>query len=135
MKNFTRILCLALVSVLLVCTLASCAPNKDPKKAAASLKDAEYSVSEDVVVNGTGAVDAIAGLFGVKTETKPEGLEHDVVASKKVDDKTIGVAIYYFDSAKNAKTYFENAKHDDAVYKRSGKIVYWGDKDAVKAAG
>lgn len=135
MKSATKIIALALVAVMLVCTLASCAPAKDPEKAATALKEAKYDITKDVVVNGSTAIDAVAGLFGAKTETKPTGLEHDILASKTVDNTTIGIAIYYFDSAKNAKAYFENTKHDSEVYKQSGKIVYWGDKAAVKDAG
>ena len=46
MKKFARFLCLALVAVMLCATLASCGgPAKDPKEAAAALKENGYTVA------------------------------------------------------------------------------------------
>ena len=46
MKKFARFLCFALVAVMLCATLASCGgPAKDPKEAAAALKENGYTVA------------------------------------------------------------------------------------------
>ena len=62
----------------------------------------------------------------------------------KIDDKFAHITIIYFDSAENATASFEAVEKysaddkDDAkdnwVFKKSGKMIYYGTTEAVKAA-
>lgn len=128
MKTATRILCLALVSVLLCATLVACAPASDPEKAASALKDAGYTV------------DTTATKIGVKLIADDVT---DVVSAVNLKTENAIIIIYFESSsaAKDAeeeiKKYTDEAKSDDEsdwVFKRSGKMIYAGTKDAVKDA-
>ena len=128
MKKTIRIVAVAMLAVMLCLTLASCGgPNKDPKKAEAALKEAGYTVS-----------------LSELDEADDDGTVAFVSAYKGLTDSI--TIVYYKDSA-SAKAAFEEAEKEFAemkeelgelaenyVCKRSGKIVYMGTKDAVKAA-
>ena len=130
MKKFTKILALTLVLIMSVAMFASCAaPNKDPEKAKEALEDNDYTVQ---MIDGD-----LAGKL-------MDGLEAYVAA---FDDDENAVFIYYFkdkDAANDAwdeieeeiKELEEEAKEEDVeiVSKKSGKMIYFGTKDAVKAA-
>ena len=131
MKKFARIICLALVTVMLVCSLASCmGPKKDPDKAEKALEKKGYEVS---------VIDTDALL--------PDGVEAILNAHKGSGDDGERVAIYYFETAKDAKEFYDESKDkleemkeaykdEDIkfVYGKSGKVVYAGTKKAVRAA-
>lgn len=139
MKTFAKILCLSLVAVMLCATLASCAPAAKAEDAVAALKDNGYTALKDD--NAIPALLKLAGVNGVET----------VVTASKVDsdNKYQTIKIVYFGSASDAKDAEENvtkyvdekekddkekADESDWVFKRSGKMIYFGTKDAVKAA-
>ncbi len=136
MKNFVRILSLALVAVLLGATLVSCmgfgAPNADPAKAEEALEKAEYLATK---------TDNAIAIGVVEESLDIEGLE--CIVSGVAKDNAI--SIYYFEDAKSAKKAFkameekiddilDDVDEKDVVAKCSGKMVYFGTKDAVKAA-
>ncbi|MBQ3064591.1 MAG: hypothetical protein IJC99_07340 [Clostridia bacterium] len=134
MKKFVRILTLALALLMLLATLAACAPAKDPDKAVEALEKAEYLVNKDTRIQP--ALFKVAGYDLTA-----------VVSGTKLSDKE-AVAIYYFADAENAKKaleevkkYADEAKDDEEVDEknwiaptRSGKIIYFGTKGAIKAA-
>lgn len=145
MKTTLRILALCMVAVLMVGVLAACAPNKDPKKAAANLKEEGYTVTS--VTKGS-TVDDLA-ISAVELALKIEGVEAIVSGYKSVKDEDDEmIAIYYFDTAAHAKDAFEKVQDaieedekDDKsenkkeiVIKKSGKMIYGGTKAAIKAA-
>ncbi len=122
MKKMVRLLSLLLVALMLCTALVACGPAKDPADAKDALSEAGYAA-----VKGP-------GIFGGCT---------DVVSGTnlKTGDH---ISIYYFESATKAKEAFEDVeemfddkKDDDSewVIKRSGKMIYFGTKEAVKAAG
>ncbi|MBQ2758002.1 MAG: hypothetical protein IJF31_05890 [Clostridia bacterium] len=138
MKMFARALSLALVALMLCTALVACAPAKDPADAEAALKEAEYVVLNDDKV--TPAVFKLAGydLKNVVTGTK---VSEDKDGNKVTDI----VVIYYFadkDNAEkalekvkeNAKEKKEETKEDWVEPTRSGSMVYFGTKAAIKAA-
>lgn len=130
MKKFAQLISLALVAVMCVALLASCAPASDPAKAEKALKDAGY------------IVDATAITLLVKAAT--DSVKTVVSATKTDNDKNVQhVTIVYFDSAEDAKTAYEKLQsvsdkekkdESDWVFAKSGTMVYWGTKTAVKDA-
>lgn len=131
MKKFAQFISLALVAVMCVALLASCAPASDPDKAVAALKDAGYVAGKD-----TGLSAVISALTGNKLSA--------VVSGTKTDET---VYILYYETADDAKSayessalkkYFdgkkENKEETDYVYAKSGKMVYFGTKTAIKDA-
>lgn len=133
MKKYAQLISLALVAVMCVALLASCAPASDPDKAVAALKDAGYTAVKDT--NFTPA--AYKALTGTNISAV-------VTATKTDDDKNVqSVTIVYFENAKDAKTAYEKLEdksneekkdESDWVFAKSGKMVYWGTKTAVKEA-
>ncbi len=144
MKKSIRILALAMVTVVLCLALASCGgPNADPTKAYEALKE-----NDGLVPTKT---DADGGLFeaGAIALLKVAGVDNVtnvVSATGKIDGEFATVTIIYFESAADAKDEMEDAKKyanddkdDDAkdsewVFKQSGKMIWFGTKNAVKAA-
>ena len=63
-----------------------------------------------------------------------EGAVANVTASKKTDDGTIAMTAVLFDSAKNAKAFYNASKDDEKKTSLilSGKWVMDGDEKAVK---
>ena len=136
MKKFAQFISLALVAVMCVALLASCAPASDPDKAVAALKDAGYVAGKD-----TGLSAFISALTGNKLSAVVSGTKTD-------DDKNLQtVYILYYETADDAKSayessalkkYFddkkENKEETDYVYAKSGKMVYFGTKTAIKDA-
>ena len=123
-----RILSAILVCVLMlgcVLTLVSCGgPNKDPKKAKEALEKAEYTV---MLIEGDAA---------------GEGIEAMLTAVSK--DGKDQIAIVYYEKKADAKEAYKEAKDalkelgdkapENYVVGKSGKVVWTGTKDAVKAA-
>ena len=122
------LVCVLLIGTMLV--LASCGgPNSDPKKAEAALKDAGY-----VVVLNDGS--ALGGLGGLAL---PDGVEATIFATKDGEY----LAISYYEDADALKDAWDEAKeeaekledkYEGIVCKKSGKMIYIGTADAVKAA-
>ena len=136
MKNTLRILAVAMVAVMLCLTLASCGgPNPDPDKALESLKDNGVTFAgKDTLIIPTAL--KIAGVDGISSVVSGTG---------KIDDKYAHVTIIYFEEAEDAKNAFEkveeyanknkgDAEDSDWVFKKSGKMIYYGTKDAINAA-
>lgn len=133
MKKYAQLISLALVAVMCVALLASCAPASDPDKAVAALKDAGYTAVKDT--------NSIPAAYKLLTGTNISAV---VTATKTDDDKNVqSVTIVYFENAKDAKTAYEKLEdksneekkdESDWVFAKSGKMVYWGTKTAVKEA-
>lgn len=136
MKNFVRILSFALVAVMLCATLASCGgPAKDPADAVAALKENNYVAVEDKTI--TPGLLKIAGI---------DGVESVVSGSATIEDKFETVTILYFKDKDAAKAAWEKAEkyaaedkdekaeESDWVVKQSGAMIYYGTKNAIKAA-
>lgn len=138
-----KILSLTLVCVLLLGTLfaltsCSAAPNADPDKAVAALKEAGY-----IATKGSKIFD----MFSVESaESVVAGIKYD----KDSDEGGWIVAIYYKD-ADTANEHWDamvklyekvqqfcsitvDFKESDLVINKSGVMIYFGTKNAVKAA-
>ena len=134
MKKFARMIALALVMVMSVAMLASCgAPNSDPEKALAALKDNDYVAAEDKYIIPT----ALA-LLGVKD------IDCVVSGSATIDEKFETVTIIYFEDKDAANEAWEKVeeyankekdeKAENWVCKKSGAMIYFGTTNGVKAA-
>lgn len=132
-----RIISLMLVCIMLVgCVfaLASCGgPNSDPAKAKAALEDAGYDAElvDDKISIGLMSL----GVDGIKA----------VVMGSNKEDRADGINIFYFEDAEAAEKAFEPIKNkmeeasDDEEEKKyeikqSGAMIWFGTKDAIKAA-
>jgi len=142
MKKLVRILTLCLATLMLLTALVSCgAPAKDPDKAVAALEEAEFSTTKDTKIQP-----AALALLGYKVDAVVSGSK-----STTNDDGDIiidYVIIYYFtdkENAKNAMAEIEKRANEDKEAEestssqwvaptRSGSIIYYGTKAAVKAA-
>ena len=137
MKNFLKVAALALVAIMLVVSLVSCAPNSNPDKAVEGLKSKGYTAVKDS-----------AALPTVLTLAQVKGVDcvvTGVKAAEKDGEKDNSVVIIYFtdsDSAKNAVegvkkaiTKIGGTEEDAKNIKQSGKLVYFGTDDAISAAG
>jgi hypothetical protein len=136
MKKTLKLFVLALAVAMICLTLASCvAPNSDPDKAVQNLKDNNiaWAVKDEY---GTPAALKILGVDGVDCAVSGTG---------EIDGKYAHITIIYFDEAKDAKEAYEkieeysekyqkDTEDSDWVLKKSGKMIYFGTKDAVKAA-
>ena len=119
MKKSLRIIALAMVALMLMLTLASCgAPKSDPDKAVKALEKNGYTAQ--------------------KTEGGEEDLECTVIGFS--EDMKDMVTIAYYKTTDAAKKAFDEANEnkdmlgEDIIVKRSGKMVYAGTKDGIKAA-
>ena len=131
MKTFVKVLALSLVAVMMCAVLVSCGgPNKDPKKAAEALEEAGYSVQ-------------------LVDENMPEGYEATIIATKidLENEKVDFISIAYYSDTEVLNADWEEAQdsvkdmaeemgleESEIVVKKSGKMIYIGTKDAVKAA-
>lgn len=137
MKKTIKILAVAIVTVLLCLTFVSCgAPNADPDKALEALKEngINWATKDDVatplVLRGLGVDDVDCVVSG----------------TGKIDGEYAHITIIYFEEAEDAKEewedvlkYADDEKDDEAkdsewVCKKSGKMIYFGTKNAVAAA-
>ncbi len=133
MKNLVRILSLALVVLTLGAALVSCGgPSADPAKAAEALEAADYLVTTTDSKIGVAAAEEIYDIDNL-----------DCIVNAIAKDNVI--KIFYFEDAASAKDAYnemeddideilENIEEKEVVAKCSGKMVYFGTKDAVKAA-
>ncbi len=120
MKKLVSIIAVVALVAIVATLLVACVPT-DPAKAAENLDDAGYLVLP-------------LPLLGVA------GVDEAIIAT----DLKEGIVIVYFESSDAASEFYgdkDNEKFlkeelgiEDAVYKKQGKIVYLGTKEAVKAA-
>ena len=131
MKTFLKVLALSLVAVLMCATLVSCGgPASDPDKAAEALEDADY-----VVIKADDKISlATYDALGV------DDLECVITAFNEDEE---GIVIFYFedkDAANDAWEAIEEIaeeaaeEEEDLVIKKSGKMIYYGTKQAIKDA-
>ncbi len=126
MKKTIKIVALALVAVMCVAMLASCfgpKPNSDPEKAKAALEENGYTVS-DIPLNYKGLDTVVFATKGLLSEDN--------------------VTILYFIDKESAEDAFEDIRQDEVdeedeenenyICEQSGKMVYFGHKNAIKAA-
>lgn len=137
MKNALRLIAVAMVTVMLCLTLASCGgPNADPDDALAALKEngVTWAAKDNTVLPG------VYKLLGV------DNVECVVSGTGKIDGEYAHVTIIYFeekDDANDAWEKIQKESEDDKkdadedsewVCKKSGKMIYYGTKAAVDAA-
>ena len=139
-KTIAKIFALSLVAVMMCAALTACSlfgPSSDPDKALEALKDSDYAAEK---------IDSTLGLAGYALiGIDIEELECVVAGSSKDGDE--GINIFYFEDKDAANDAFEKIEkfveeltedrdEDDPeiVVKKSGKMVYYGTKEAVKAA-
>ena len=135
MKKSIRLLALAMVTVMLCLTLASCGgPNADPDKAVDALKEngVTWAGKDAVIIPGA------LKIMGV------EGVDTVVSGTGKIEDEYAHITIIYFEDSASAKDAWEDVqefadgkKNKDAkdwVCKKSGKMIYFGTKAAIAAA-
>ena len=126
MKKFAKITAVALIAIMALAVLVACGPASSPDKAEKALKSNDYVVTN---VKGSG----YTGLTAVVTGTKVS-----------LSDPQF-IMIYYFESASAANDAWESIKSDaeknsnkkndsDWVVAKSGKLIYFGTKQAVKDA-
>ena len=142
MKTTLRILALMMVAVLLVGALAACAPNKDPDKAVEALKKNGYTAGK----TGGNVSNAVSALFGGEADIDcyVSGMK---TVTKDGKDEVVAVSIVYYKTTDAAKEAYKSLKEEydkekekdadsvkDITIGRSGKMVYSGNKEAVKAA-
>lgn len=135
MKKAIRLLAFAILTVMLCITLASCGgPNADPDDALSALKDNGITwAAKDKV-----AIPLALKALGV------DGVETVVSGTGKIDDEFAHITIIYFEEKDDAndawekvQEYADDKKDEDAedwVCKKSGKMIYYGTKAAIKAA-
>ena len=137
----------SVVALALVCALlfAACAPAADPDTAKKNLKDDGYSATvydgDSLIVGGA------LSLFGLNNVNKV------LIGSKYADDSFEFLTVLYFDSSKDANEAVDKVKEyakdkekqeekgqkkDEGsvewVFGKSGKMIWFGTKAAVKAA-
>ena len=137
MKNVLRFAAVAMVTIMLCLTLASCGgPNADPDDALAALKEngVTWAAKDNTVLPG------VYKLLGV------DNVECVVSGTGKIDGEYAHVTIIYFeekDDANDAWEKIQKESEDDKkdadedaewVCKKSGKMIYYGTKEAVNAA-
>ncbi len=132
MKKIVKLVSLVLVAVMCVAVFASCAPASDPEKAKAALEKNGYGVL--LTTNET--------ALGKKLlEETNSNLVAMLVGTS--EDFKEGITIFYFADSKTAKDNFkaiedtlskEDKEDEDFVFAQSGKMIYAGTKEAVKAA-
>ena len=134
MKKIISAIILCAMLCCMTFTLASCGgPSSDPDKALAALQDAGLVAAKDSTVLPT-----TLSLVGIKD------VECVVSGTGKIDGEAETVTIFYFEDSKAANAAWEKAQEyagdkktdeeTDWVCKKSGAMIYYGTKAAVKAA-
>ena len=140
MKHAVRIFTLTLIAVLLCGMLTACgAPAKDPEDAKAALKENGYTILESntalPIAFKLAGYDLSTVLTATKTATDEKGntvVEH--------------VTVFYFADKDNATKAMEKVKEEAQSNKKdedesrwveptqAGALIYYGTKNAIKAA-
>ncbi len=134
-KTIIKVLALALVAVMMCAALVSCGgPNADPDKARTALKDNGYAAEK---------LDSDASLYLFKI-AGIDDLSCVVTGTAKKDDKVEHITIFYFEDTEAANEQWEDVQkysdksedkeESDWVVEKSGKMIYYGTKQAVKDA-
>lgn len=132
MKKFVKVTAVALVAVMALALLVACGPASDPDKALAALKENGYTATKV-------SAGSYEGLTAVVTGTK--GLLSGLLGGGDVQF----ITIFYFESSKAANEAWadiqevagkDSNKKDDSdwVVEKSGSMIYYGTKQAVKDA-
>ena len=131
MKKFVKVMAVALVAVLALAALVACGPASDPDKALAALKKNDYLATKSTTGGFEGLEAVVSGTKGVLGS----------LLSGENQFQTI--TIYYFKDAASANDAWDaiqslsnkdKDKNSDWVCQKSGKIIYYGTKQAVKDA-
>ncbi len=137
MKKTMRIFVFAMVAIMLCLAFASCGgPNADPEKALDALKEngVKWATKDSTIQP---AIYRAAGINGVETVVSGTG---------EIDGEFAHITILYFENSNYAKEewedileYADEEKKDDVkdsewVCKRSGKMIYFGTKNAIESA-
>lgn len=136
MKKTIRFVAFAMVFFMLCLALASCGgPNADPIKALDALKEngVDWAIKDDI------ALPITLKAFGV------DGVDCVVSGTGKIDEEYAHITIIYFEEAEDADAEWEdvskyadkekeNINEADWVLKKSGKMIYFGTKNAIAAA-
>ncbi len=132
-KSIVKVLALSLAVMMCVALVACGAPASNPDDAEKALKDNGYVVVrvDDEGLGGLAmAAFKLAGIDNVAT----------VITGTNGDE---AITIFYFDEAADANAEWEDVQKwsddesdddSDWVLKKSGKMIYAGTKNAVKAA-
>lgn len=123
-KTIIKVVALALLAVMVCSLFVSCGgPASDPDKAEKALKDAGYLATN------------------ITTKLGYDGCTN-IVSGAKISTGDF-ISIYYFDKKASADDAWEkieenakkeNEKESEFVCKKSGKVIYFGTKQAVKDA-
>lgn len=135
MKKFGKVIALGIAVIMCVALLVACAPNFDPDKAKKALEDNGYAATK---------VSPNVSVGGLEINLNKD-VDCIVSGTKIENDKAEHVTIYYYTSAKAASEAWEDMQKEadkekgdeedsDWVCKKSGKMIYFGTKAAVKAA-
>ena len=123
-----RIISLVLVCVMLVgCafTLSSCGgPNSDPMTASKNLKDAGYIVVP-IDAAGIGGIEKSISAYKIGSD---DAVQIFYLSEDADFDEAYGYVEALFDEAK------ENNKDINVSIGKSGNMIWFGTKDAIKAA-
>lgn len=126
-KNILRAIALGLMTVILCVLLSSCSSLSDPDKTAQSLESAGYAV---VYNNGEGETNAAALPQGsIATIMAYNGNEFIYITYYE----DIAAAEDAWGAAQSAAEALKK-NNENVVYKKSGNIIYYGTKQALKDA-
>ncbi len=134
MKRTISIIAIIALVTVLAFTLVACMPT-DPKDAEKNLQNAGF----ETFVIESGSIEARSFALLV------EGFDSMVLGS----DGNDGIILFYFDDSNSAKDFYadgeesmlalfeiseEDLGDEDFEFKQSGKIVYFGSENGIKAA-
>lgn len=127
-KTIIKVVALAMIAVMACMLLVACAPASDPDKAIEALKDNGYAAAEDKLL-----IPGALKLLGVK--------DIDCVVAGTKEGEAITI-IYFADKDaaeaawEKVSEYAEDQKDDESdwVVDKSGAMIYFGTKQAVKDA-
>ncbi len=126
-KSVIKTIAFSLLVAIICAFLSACAPAANPDRAAKALEDAGYTV---LYSNEEGDIGSVA---------LPEGVEAYISAYNEDDY----IYIKYYNDKQTAQENWDAVKteierlqqyDEDIVYKISGRIIYYGTKQAIKDA-
>ena len=139
MKKAIKLIALSLVLVRAVMALASCAaPNADPSKAKNALEKNDYTIID---LPTSTPVIGLSSILGEDVDTAFSATKYD-----KENSSLETITVIYFESSEDANDAWEKAQkyagekkdkdveESNWVVEKSGKMIWFGTKNAVKAA-
>ena len=139
MKKAIKLIALSLVLVMAVMALASCAaPNADPSKAKNALEKNDYTIID---LPTSTPVIGLSSILGEDVDTAFSATKYD-----KENSSLETITVIYFESSEDANDAWEKAQkyagekkdkdveESNWVVEKSGKMIWFGTKNAVKAA-